>query len=182
MINNDTLNAIVSEAKNAGYDIKVRDICYTLLCRYFDDAETVYRCLFDPHGIESEAAMNTYQKSSKMAYLESAMRPYTYKQKGKKTEATITFDENLAYMLKIKKETEESLAKGEIKKEAGLKILSDITVKLNDKFNVSEEVKDQIVVVNQKYDDVCSYCSHEVARRPISKIEAMEMYDLVEKK
>lgn len=181
MINNDTLNNIVTDARASGYDVKVRDICYTLLCRYFDDAETVYRCLFDPQGIEPEATMLTYQKSNKTAYLENVLKQYTYKNKGRKNEEAITFDENLAYMLKLKRETEGALERGEIDKKDGLKILADITVKLNDKFNVSEEIKDQIVVVNQKYDAVCK-CGLEIARRPMSKVEAMEMYNLVEKK
>jgi hypothetical protein len=72
------------------------------------------------------------------------------------------------------------MANGELEKKDGLKILSDLSVKLNDKFKVSSDEKEQVVVVSQKYDSVCS-CGKEVARRPISKDEAMEMYDLVER-
>jgi hypothetical protein len=54
-------------------------------------------------------------------------------------------------------------------------------VKLNDKFNVNEDVKEQMVVVSAKYDHICPVCSTEVSRRPISKEEAMEMYGLIEK-
>lgn len=184
MITNEILNDIVGEAKSSGYDVKVRDICYSLLCRYFDDAETVYRCLFDPHGVESMATMTAYQKSTKVAYLESQLKDYIYKPTGgKKKNAgeAITFDENLAYMLRLKKETEEKLAAGEIEFKDAVNVLKDITVKINDKFKVGEEVKDQIVVVNQKYDAICPHCHHEVASRPMSKIEAMEMYNLIEK-
>ncbi len=184
MITNEVLTDIVNESKSAGYDVKVRDICYSLLCRYFDDAETVYRCLFDPHGIESNATMTAYQKSSKVAYLESQLKKFVYKPSGNKKingVDAITFDENLAYMLKLKKDTEMALENGTIETKDALKILSDITVKLNDKFDVKEDARDQMVVVNQKYDSVCSYCHHEVASRPMSKIEAMEKYNLIEK-
>ena len=54
-------------------------------------------------------------------------------------------------------------------------------MKLNDKFNVNDSSQEQIIIVNQKYDDICPYCQHEVARRPISKNEAMSMYNLIEK-
>jgi hypothetical protein len=39
-----------------------------------------------------------------------------------------------------------------------------------------------MVIVEQKYDDVCPMCFSEVARRPLSKEEAMKMYNLIEKK
>jgi primosomal protein N' len=68
-----------------------------------------------------------------------------------------------------------------IRQKDALKILADITVKLNDKFNVNEDVKEQMVMVSAKYDHICPVCSTEVSRRPISKEEAMEMYGLIEK-
>ena len=94
---------------------------------------------------------------------------------------SISFEENKAYMLNLKRQTEEAMAAGEIDKKDGLKILSDISVKLNDRFSVKDENQDQIVIVNSKYDAVCSRCGAEVSRRPITKDEAMEMYNLVEK-
>lgn len=181
MITNEVLNDIVSECKSSGYDVKVRDICYSLLCRYFDDAETVYRCLFDPYGTESVATMQTYEKSSKVAFLEGKLKKFIYKQKGKKETPDITFDENLRDMLKLKEDTQKKMETGEISFKDGATILKDIAIKLNDKFDVKEEVKDQIVIVEEKFDAICPYCSHEVASRPMSKIEAMEKYNLVEK-
>ena len=94
----------------------------------------------------------------------------------------ITFEENKAYMLKLKKDTEDAIEKGEVDKKDGLKILADISTRLNDKFSVNQQQRDQIVIVEQKYNDVCPRCFAEIARRPISKEEAMEMYDLIEKK
>lgn len=180
MITNEILNDMVNESRSSGYDVKVRDICYSLLCRYFDDAETVYRCLFDPHGIESEATMDAYKNSSKVAFLEGKLKKFTYKQKGKKDGPEITFDDNLRDMLKLKDETQKKMESGEISFKDGATILKDIAIKLNDKFDVKEEVKDQIVIVEQKYDAVCE-CGKEIARRPMSKIEAMETYNLIEK-
>ena len=61
-----------------------------------------------------------------------------------------------------------------------MKIEADLRVKLNDKFNVQSDTKEQLVVVRQKFDAVCS-CGREVSRRPMTKEEAMEMYNLIEK-
>ena len=84
-------------------------------------------------------------------------------------------------MLKLKEDTQKKMETGEISFKDGATILKDIAIKLNDKFDVKEEVKDQIVIVEEKFDAICPYCSHEVALKPMSKIEAMEMYNLVEK-
>ena len=83
-------------------------------------------------------------------------------------------------MLKLKKDTERAMEKGELEKKDGLKILSDLSVKLNDKFSVQAEVKDQIIQVHQKYDAICPYCQHEVASKPMTKEEAMATYNLKE--
>ena len=93
----------------------------------------------------------------------------------------ITFEENKAYMLKLKKDIEKAIEDGEMEKKDGYKALADISVKLNDKFQVQGEVKEQIVQIMPKYDHVCPRCQIEIARRPMTKEEAMEEYDLIEK-
>lgn len=186
MINNDVLNQILNEAKSEGIDAKVRDVCFALLSQHIEDKVIVFRCLFDSESKMPESQAEYYIKSKKVKCLEKIIKPHVKnvveKPSSKKTkENSISFDENLAYMLNIKKETEEAMRSGEMDKKDALKILADITVKLNDKFNVNEEVKEQMVVVAPKYDHICPVCSTEVSRRPISKEEAIEMYDLVEK-
>ena len=103
------------------------------------------------------------------------------KKKKASSDDDISFEENKAEIVNLIKATKQAFENGEIEAKDALKIEADLRVKLNDKFSVTEDVKDQIVVVNQKYDAICSRCGCEVARRPISKEEAMEMYDLVEK-
>ena len=93
----------------------------------------------------------------------------------------ITFEENKAYMLKLKKDTEDAIEKGEVEKKDGLKILADLSVKLNDRFQVNSEVKDQIVQLTQKFSSVRSYCGHKCAPAPMTKEQAMKEYNLVEK-
>lgn len=186
MINNDVLNQILNEAKSEGIDAKVRDVCFALLSQHIEDKVIVFRCLFDSESKMPESQAEYYIKSKKVKCLEKIIKPHVKsvieRPSSKKTkENSISFDENLAYMLNIKKETEEAMRSGEMDKKDALKILADITVKLNDKFNVNEEVKEQMVVVAPKYDHICPVCSTEVSRRPISKEEAIEMYDLVEK-
>ena len=71
-------------------------------------------------------------------------------------------------------------SKGTIDIKDGLKILTDISVKLNDKFNIADTTKDQLVVVNTKYNSTCEYCNHEIYIP--TKEDLMKKYNLIENK
>ena len=176
----DKVGEILTKASDEGLSLKVRDISYVLLTRYFADKSYAYRVCFGADADYSEEAINAYEEGDGYAFLKDALA--TVREMGNVTyDEDITFEENKAYMLKLKKDTEDAIEKKEIDKKDGLKILADLSVKLNDRFQVNSEVKDQVVIVEQKYNDVCPRCFTEIARRPISKEEAMEMYDLIEK-
>lgn len=182
MISNEQIKKAIEDCARAGHTISVRDISYVLLSMQFDDALVAYKCIFGNDYDYNQDYHNTYNQTSTMTYLKSYVE-FTLlndKKKKKKTE-DISFEENKAYMLSLKKQTEEAMAAGEIDKKDGLKILADLSVKLNDKFNVSDSSQEQYVHVFAKYDSVCSRCGAEISRRPISKEEAIEMYNLVEK-
>lgn len=183
MISNEQIKQAINECAKANHVVSVRDISYVLLCMHYDDALVAYKCIFGNDYDFNPEYQATYDQTASIVYLKTYVE-FTLlndNKKKKKESQDISFEENKAYMLKLKKDTEEAMRFGEIDKKDGLKILTDISTKLNDKFNVSDSTQEQIVVVQQKYDSVCSCCGKEVARRPISKDEAMEMYNLVEK-
>lgn len=182
MISNEQIKRAIEDCARANHTISVRDISYVLLSMQFDDSLVAYKCVFGNDYDYNQDYHATYDQTSTMTYLKSYVE-YTLlndKKKKKKTE-DISFEENKAYMLSLKKQTEDAMAAGEIDKKDGLKILADLSVKLNDKFNVSDSSQEQYVHVFAKYDAVCSRCGAEISRRPISKEEAIEMYNLVEK-
>lgn len=183
MISNDQIKRIIDDCSRKGHMVSVRDIAYVLLAMQFDDSLVAYKCIFGNDYDYNQEYHNTYDITASIVYLKSLVE-YTLLNSGKKNKSKsedISFEENKAYMLKLKKQTEEAMSTGEIDKKDGLKILTDISTKLNDKFSVKDENSEQIVIVNAKYDAVCGRCGAEVSRRPISKEEAMEMYNLVEK-
>lgn len=180
MISNEQIKDTIKDCAKAGHVVSVRDIAYAFLCLHFEDGVVAYKSLFGSDLDYNQEYQPTYDSTSMMQYLKTYVDvSLTQKKKQKKSE-DISFEENKEYMLKLKKQTEEAMQANEIDKKDGLKILADISVKLNDKFKVSSEEHDQIIVVNQKYDSICPNCGCEVARRPITKDEAIEMYDLVE--
>jgi hypothetical protein len=182
MISNEQIKRAIEDCARANHTISVRDISYVLLSMQFDDSLVAYKCIFGNDYDYNQDYHTTYDQTSTMTYLKSYVEFTLLNDKKKKTKTEdISFEENKAYMLGLKKQTEEAMAAGEIDKKDGLKILADLSVKLNDKFNVSDSSQEQYVHVFAKYDEVCSRCGAEISRRPISKEEAIEMYNLVEK-
>jgi hypothetical protein len=182
MISNEQIKRAIEDCARANHTISVRDISYVLLSMHLDDSLVAYKCIFGNDYDYNQDYHTTYDQTSTMTYLKSYVEFTLLNDKKKKTKTEdISFEENKAYMLGLKKQTEEAMAAGEIDKKDGLKILADLSVKLNDKFNVSDSSQEQYVHVFAKYDAVCSRCGAEISRRPISKEEAIEMYNLVEK-
>lgn len=178
----EKVGKILTEANERGFNLKVKDISYILLTRYFEDKSYAYRVCFGMDIDYSDNAIEKYESGEGHKFLKGILNEVREGGFSSRYAEDITFEENKAYMLKLKKDTEEAMDRGELEAKDGLKILADLSVKLNDKFSVQAEVKDQMVFVNAKYDDVCSYCQHEVARRPMTKEEAMKEYNLIEKK
>ena len=188
MITNEQIRQTINDCSKAGHSIGMRDISYVLLCRHYEDRTTAYRILFGLDADFNADYAYTYDQTASINYLRDYMEfnladDTATKKKKKKVSAEddISFEENKAEIVNLIKATKQAFERGEIEAKDALKIEADLRVKLNDKFSVTEDIKDQIVVVNQKYDAICPRCGAEVARRPIPKEEAMKMYDLVEK-
>lgn len=189
MITNEQIRQTINECSKAGYSVGMRDISYVLLCKHYADKTTAYRILFGLDPDFNADYAYTYDQTASISYLKDYVEfnldgdNATPKKKKKRfsSEDDISFEENKAEILNLIKATKKAFENGDIEAKDALKIEADLRVKLNDKFSVTEEVKDQIVVVNQKYDAICGRCGAEVARRPITKEEAMKMYDLIER-
>ena len=179
MISNEQIKRAIEDCARANHTISVRDISYVLLSMHLDDSLVAYKCIFGNDYDYNQDYHATYDQTSTMTYLKSYVE-FTLlndKKKKKKTE-DISFEENKAYMLGLKKQTEEAMAAGEIDKKDGLKILTDISTKLNDKFSVKDEVQDSIVQVYTKFNAICE-CGKEIYIP--TKEDLMAKYNLVEK-
>ena len=175
----EKVGEILTNASSQGANLKVRDIAYVLLRRYFDDRSYAWRVCFSDSDYD-EKTMDAYEEGIGYQFLKEVLMEVRDKG-GLLYDEDITFEENKAYMLKLKRDTEMAMEAGELEKKDGLKILSDLSVKLNDKFSVQAEVKDQMVIVEQKYNDICPRCQTEISRRTMTKEEAMREYNLMEK-
>ena len=174
----EKVGEILTAASTHGANLKVRDIAYVLLRRYFDDRSYAWRVCFTDADYD-EKTIDAYEEGIGYQFLREVLAEVRDRG-GLLYDEDITFEENKAYMLKLKRDTEMAMEAGEIEKKDGLKILSDISTKLNDKFSVTAEVKDQYVCVEQKFSSICAYCGRECAPPPMSKEEAMATYNLKE--
>ena len=188
MITNEQIRQAINDCSKVGHSVGMRDISYILLCKHYEDKSTAYRILFGLDADFNAEYAYTYDQTAAINYLRDyaefnfvdGAQPRKKKKKISE-EDDISFEENKAEILNLIKATKQAFEKGEIEAKDALKIEADLRVKLNDKFSVTEDVKDQVVYTFEKYNDICPYCSREVSRRPISKEEAMRKYDLIEK-
>lgn len=180
MISNSKLKEIIDACREKGHFINMRDISYVLLCHFLDDKQVAYKAIFGNDESYVPDYCDTYHNSSSMQflaqYISLTIEEYG---SGKSKGNGISFEENRDYMLKLKKETEDAMRNHEIDKKDALVILKDISVKLTDKFNISDNQSEQVVHVFKKYNSVCQYCGHEIYIP--TKEDMMEKYKLVEK-
>lgn len=183
MITNTKIKKIIKDCEKLNHKITVRDISYVLLSRIFEDGNIAYKSIYGNDIDFNIELWPIYDTSASIQFLKQYLEVENENENKKKKKASldISFEENKEYMLKLKKQTEEAMANKEIEKRDGLKILTDISVKLNDKFNVAETTREQVVIVQNKYNDICPICGTEISRREMTKEEAMTKFNLIEK-
>lgn len=184
MISTEQVKQAIEDCKKVGHEIGIRDIAYVFLSKNFDDIRMPYRCLFGLDVDYNPDYAETYDNTATMQYLKGYVDMNFSDGTKKKKRAIaededISFEENKAYMLKLKKDIEKAIEDGEMEKKDGYKALADISVKLNDKFQVQGEVKEQLIVVNTKFNAICGSCGREIYIP--TKEDLMEKYNLVEK-
>lgn len=189
MITNENIRQTINDCAKAGHSVGMRDISYILLCKHYEDIATAYRILFGLDADFNADYVYTYDQTNSINYLRqyienNLMVDLSGKKKKKKVlsdEEDISFEENKAGIVGELQKVNELEAAGAIDPAKAVDLRMKARIALNDKFRVQEDVRDQIVIVQNKYNDVCPRCQTELSRRPITKEEAMEMYDLVEK-
>ena len=178
----EDIKKIIEDASKKGFKIGVRDIAFVVLLDAFENEDIAYKCLFGSESGFMQEYASVYARTGAVEYIKDYIDILSANNgsRSKKQDIDdITFDENKAYMIKLKKDTEEAMANGEIEKKDALKILADISVKLNDKFNVKDANEDrQVVIVQNKFNAICE-CGREIYVP--TKKEMMKKYNLVEK-
>lgn len=175
VLSNEKVNEIIENGSKKGFSIRVRDISYAILALHYEEKEMAYKSIFGAYSDD----FDEYSKNDTTIFVTSQIESLLNPKSKKKKEDDITFEENKAEIINLIKETKEKEQKGEIDAKQSLDLQTKLRITLNDKFRVQEDSKEQLVIVTQKYDDICPYCSHEVSRRPMTEEEAIIKYNLV---
>lgn len=178
MISNERLEIIINDCKKAGHEVRIRDISYVLLGRFITDKNVVYKSIFGSATNDTEIEL--YDKSKSISFLKTYLKDIeaSGSKTRKKKDGDISFDENKAEMIKLIREAQEALDRGEIEAKDALKIQADLRVKINDRFGVKEDTQDQVVFVSCKYNSICT-CGRELYIP--TKEDLMTEYNLIEK-
>lgn len=180
MISNNEIKGVIEACKDAGFEnIGLRDVAYAWLSTFaFLDSMLAYKAIYGRDEDFDMERGRKYGETAEMIYLKNLLETNYGKKTKKELQESedMTFEMNKQGIIRLIKETEDAMEAKQIEKKDGLKILADLRVKLNDKFNVQEEIVEQMVVVEKKFNHICKY-GYECYLP--TKEDLMEMYDLV---
>ena len=182
-ISKELLKKITDHCSQEGFEVRFRDIAYCVLKDIFDDAVLAYKAIFDADA--SDIVIGNYDKSAKTKTIKkyisdhNILIPKSTLLERIPTETDITFAENKAELIKMLDDVDEKLKMGIIEYKDAAKLKVDIRTKLNDKFAVSEDASAQMIVVQPKFNHVCTHTQKECWLQ--TKEFAMEHWGLVEK-
>lgn len=169
------LDKIIENCEQNGHLVGPKEVAYTILRIELDDPQTAFSIIYGGNARYSDKFISTPD----MTFLYEMMKYSNQSAKDNAAkEIKMSFDENREAMIKLIKETENAMGTGEIEKKDGLNIIKDIRVKLNDKFNVVDNSKSSMVIVEPKFNAVCE-CGREIYIP--TKEDMIKKYNLTEK-
>ena len=162
MLGNDDIKNIIDDCLEKNKVVSTKDIAYVILCLNLEDSVVAYKCVFGNEDYDPDVH-SSYDACDTVQYLKEYI-PYCIERANKRNDT---------------RETQIDYSFGKIGKKDGLTILKDIAVKLNDKFNMADTFNNNVIIVNKKYNSVCSRCGAELYIP--TKRDLMEKYNLIER-
>lgn len=193
MITVKDIEKIINDASKMKLEVTVRDISYVLLFFDYSVKDIAYKSIFDKDA--DSDTIEKYDKSKKVQFLKTYISSNYQKEEVEKKKrnkfkkesdidvdslaADITFEENKAKLILMLQKVNDLVKEGEMSAKDGVKAEIEIRSKLNDKFKVSDEGGQQYIIVEQKFNDICPYCSREISVP--TKEDLMKKYNLIER-
>lgn len=196
----EILDDIIKKAKKKGFDVRVRDVGFSILYNYLKNIDIAYQLIF---GVGGVIEPRTYASEPKMQFLcceiaqttkekekdepQNIARLLAENKKIQKEKDKLSFDENregieqqLKEIVELKNQAMNDPAGADYKTLALLqKTESELRVKLNDKFGASEKTDEQYIIVQPKFNKICPYTRRECYE--MTKEWAMQAFDLIER-
>lgn len=182
----DEITRMVKDCKSVGHAIKMDDIAYVLLLKFFKDKDIPYKIIFNKNALSQDIIR--YNKSPLVKFLKKYIDTnfeFNNEKDSVKVDNNlkdITFGENKEQLIKNLETIKMMKDNGELDAKDFIKLDIEIRTKLIEKFDVSEKKDDQRVIVYKKYNDIC-VCGREIYRPTKEDImeDLKKEYDLVPK-
>ena len=156
-------------------DARESDFVFVLLCTAIKDKAEAYRVAY---GRQCDD-IDDYCKRKNIGELRSVMETFGF---AESTQAVITRTENMKDMVDLLARINREVANGNLDIKDALNMEKDIRVKLQDKFEIQEEAKNQrLIIVPAKHDLICPHTNKECYKMP-TKEACMKYYNLKENK
>lgn len=151
-----------------------REITFVALCSLYKDKKKAfhiaYRC---DYGKDIKALYN----SARIKKTREMLKQFGI---GGVTSEGVSKEQNKEALIKMIPQINAAMEDGSIEPDKGLKMIADIRVKLNDKFEMEESAeKKRIIIVPAKHDIICTFTHRECSRMP-SREACKEYYNLVD--
>lgn len=172
MLNNSDIDLILSSIKEEFPKATEKDIIFAILYNALDDKDRAYRYAYRTKGNGDERYNSAIFKP-----MITALEPFGI---CGVSEKVVTKEENKSELFKLLYSIDKMLDEHRIEPKDAIKMKADIRVKLNDKFNMEESMKQKrIIVVPQKHDIVCPH-THRECSYWATKEACMKHYGLKE--
>ena len=164
MITKEQIQECIAYCSEQGYVIDESDIAFLLINREFRDIYKAYELTkFTP--VPSKH-VEKYNSSDKMTCLRQYMNENWTKRKesvikSMMIDGTMSFEDNRDALIQYLGEIERLMNEKRIDPKDGMKMMTDIRLKLNDKFNIKESQVEQRIIVQPKFNHVCQYTQKE---------------------
>ena len=182
MITKKQIQDCVAFCDEQGYFIEESDIAYLLINREFRDRYKAYE-LTKSKDMPDEYVDN-YDSSDKMACLRKYMNEHWVRRQENDVintevvEGAVSFEENRDALVQYLTEIQRLMNEKKIDPKDGMKMLTDIRLKLNDKFNIKEAQVEQRIIVQPKFNHICETTRKECWLQ--TKEFAMQHWHLIE--
>lgn len=175
MITKDSIRKIRASMSKGWSDMRLSDLAFGILLSVVEDPQTVAAMVYGQRQVDGKELA----KTKKVEALRKCLKEYGI---GRQIDdKTISREENRSELIAMIDEIRSGMSSGKVKPEAGLNMIKDIRVKLNDKFEIEASgANKRIIVVPQKRDIICPHTHRECTYMP-TREACMRYYNLTEK-
>ena len=157
MVTSDDINAIIATLAEDGVTVTSREIALVLLCHQMDCREVAWQLLYG--GTADE--MTSMFESPQFAALEAYYNRMFGGDELSYDEVKRGLEKNIKDMEDFIQNSKDNLEAKDLAALMGR--VSDMRVKLVDKFGTSEKSEEHKIVVLNKFNDICPWCGREVS-------------------